>query len=267
VQVFAVPRVLCVGDWHVGYSVKNEFIRILPELRRSGFTHIAFELLHADMQQQLDHYQNLKSGKNRAERKALLKHFCEIWGNYEDSSERPLLKAMAEKFVSMIDTMTLLSLKVVGIEPPVPRMFAVNNQNPDPEWPERFTAWRDTSWTESIEKVLLQEDTRVVLFSGNGHFGYNIPAWPVNSDALKFNEKLQALGYECAVLGYAGGDFPLQMVKESVAEYGCPEGDDQRLTELAMAAGLEDMRFSLCLTGLESRDSDWIVHLPREAEL
>jgi len=120
---------------------------------------------------------------------------------------------------------------------------------------------------ESIEKVLLQDDTRVVLFSGNGHFGYKIPAWPANSEQMKFNEKLQKRGHDCAVLGYAGGDFPLTMVKELCAEHGCPESDDQRLTESALAAGLKGKKFSLCLTGEESRDCDWIVHLPRVAEL
>jgi len=36
-------RVVCMGDWHVGYSVKDEFIRIMPELKESGLTDAATE--------------------------------------------------------------------------------------------------------------------------------------------------------------------------------------------------------------------------------
>ncbi len=122
-------RAVCMGDWHVGYSVKDEFIRIMPELKTQGLTHVAFELLSTDMQPLLDRYHALWNDRavNQSEintlRSELVKHFYQVWGDTSDKDEQLELRAMSHKLTDMIDAAVAECIQIIAIEPPVPRPF------------------------------------------------------------------------------------------------------------------------------------------------
>ena len=357
--IFSEPtRVLCVGDWHVGFSAKDEFIRMVPDLKRSGVTHLGFELLSTDMQPFLDKYLELwhTSAASKATfapmREKLVDYFYGVWG--DDSEEGSSgLRTMALKLTEMVDACTATGIRVIAIEPPVPKPFsatggyalfhsameclpATQQSNFDAHWskdrrldvgqssqalksslvfesdweptkadlfidilnrmraadpvvdfgdlqlprpedvPGNFdqpyndivSDWRDRTWISCIERSLKDPDARIVVFAGSGHFGYDRPVWPSErKTTLTLNELLHKLGYDSTVIGLAGGDYPYTMMKEICDQYGCPTDPAMTVTLAASTLNVGSERFALRVANTSSRSSDWIIYLPRIAEL
>lgn len=353
-------RVVCMGDWHVSYSIKNEFIRILPKLASNGLTHAAFELLSTDMQPFLDRYFELNRYADKHKYdiavmdRQLAEYYAGIWGNDADVDEAYELKKMSGKMCEMIRTAVSCGVHPVALEPPVPRMFAQGHgyafihsvleklpatlqrtfdlyftkgtcesermrcslelrqaaeskarlkpdeadrflqylerlrsavpaldlcglelprppdkapRRPDQPWVDLTTAWRERTWTMTFAKVLQNPVARIVMFAGSGHFGYQMPTGQAEKQGSLLNENLSAMGCGVLVIGFAGGDYPLEMMRKLTKKFGWPFSASMRCTEAAVKAGISGQRFAFRVQESPSRPSDWIVHLPRTPEV
>jgi hypothetical protein len=352
-------RIICMGDWHVGYSVKDEFIRITPELKERGVTHLAFELLSTNMQETVSRYHALRHepGDNESEietlRNKLVDHFFSIWADSDNEEEHAELRTMANKFTEMIGAAIANGMQVLAIEPPVPRTFAANGgyallhsaleQLPcsaqlafdqywtaageanrkssrdslcssltadanwkaqdthnvfeifdnirltlpeltlfglklprpqeksgqfDQPWEDFTNKWRDQTWTRIVEDALTEPQSRVLVFSGAGHFGYAMPSWPeARKDNQRFNEILSLNGHDATVIGFAGGDYPRKMMASAQEEFGFPTPQTMLFTDAAAEAGVCEQTFAIKLQKTDGRESDWVVHLARKPEL
>lgn len=114
-------RAICFADFHIPHAYKDEYIRALPQLKKLGLTHTAFELLSVDMQPMLDAY--FAVGARSATTQALLlEHFNKVWGGTAEDEAEGLLR-MAKKLTRMVDATIGQEVKVVAMEPPVPHPF------------------------------------------------------------------------------------------------------------------------------------------------
>ena len=152
-----------------------------------------------------------------------------------DKMTKALLEALwdaerAQRFIQYLDIM-----RTTDPPPPMPGLTIPRPRESyaeellDPPWGEVIDQWRDAHWLRAIETALRQPNSRVLVFAGAGHFGYE-------TEHSNINELLARAGYSSVVVGFAGGDF--------IPEDG--EDDAIRISSDAQSP---------------SRDCDWMIHL------
>ena len=222
--------------------------------------HSALEQLPASATEAFERYWSVKTSESErvlARQNLLSNLIADAHWNQQKSN------SVFDTFDALRTTIPEVSLADFSL----PRPTDVEGEFDQP-WNDAISLWRDRSWENVVEDVLKEPDARVLVFAGEGHFGNNMPAWPAERKTEKrFNELLQVKGHSATVIGFAGGDFPRAMVLDSQKQFGFPAPQSLILTDAAKACGLSDQKFAIRIDAITPRESDWVVHLPREPEL
>ena len=135
--VTPATEVLVLGESHPRENAKGLIIGVLSKLKAQGFTHLAMEVLGADIQTDVDDY--LETGRKREKlEEYICKHYC--WS-----------PNAVELYLKMIDQAKKLGIRVVGIDSP--------NSNKDPE----MAAEVDHLFSHQ------GQDVRVIAYVGSNH--------------------------------------------------------------------------------------------------
>jgi len=193
--------------------------------------------------------------------------------------------ATASKWLDEIDNARREGLDFSGMKLP-----ATSSEFPDKLWDDKTQDLRNRTWAAAANDYLKSEpNSRLVMFSGAGHFKYGENQVPLGKISSA-NEYLFAAGHKTTVLQFAGADYAkaenYETDKQNMnaaywrtqPESGVvpnqdgkwPDAPDaaffyqKRWTDAANDAGVDQKSFAVKIANTGARQADWVIHLKQD---
>lgn len=140
-------RVLAIGEAHTIAGHKQELAKILPQLRQSGFTHLAMEFWPSDMQEALDEFQSTDTGREKLEEYARKKQ-----------------GRMGDEYVAVVEAAKKAGIRVMAIDISQNERKIYDSTKAD-EWDKR-----EHTMVAGVKKALEEnEQYKVITYTGGMH--------------------------------------------------------------------------------------------------